>query len=629
LENCYMIRINDRVAVRVLGYVTSVLLSMLSVSALAQSCAASDIPESPWGIAPGNVATSALANTNSWIKDIAPQTGIQWLRGGIPNITIYNNIVGAGSCLNVAGILFRGVSYTPPGGSVATAITFYSPTDPIWTSYLNERFTTFQGIKYWEVWNEPPGFNELGQRLNTPAEYKDIVVSARKAANLAGRTDVKLGLAARSNNLAWLSTTIDSAVTAGVVDPDFKIDFVTLHPYEIVGSLDRGFEGMYMSIVPTLRKMLAARGGAVSTNLPVWFTEFGAEAVPRVGEDDVTPEYQSDVLIKASTMGVAQGVAHLHWFEGIDAESRTYGLLGGVAGARTPRPSFYALQALISHLGKQPQYLGWVVIGKRYGFIFNGGLSGPAAGKKVLVTWAPEGVVDAVQLGLPHSIVNPRTGVAVAGTVVKPKPGAAPAIIYGDSPDLIALATKAVANKTRPFLWGGNFTASKFVEVTSPASINVGAQSIEKGLHWRTKRYTPLVIGTETVRDARESTAQLFTVDPNFLSYDKVKIRVTAQFRRNAVQRDPNVVPFFNFKYEGLPSPTSGATFRTVSNSFTPISDSTQWMTKSWIVDEPQFVGLFGDHFRFDSDALKFSEYSIRSVKIEKCSKLVAPTPPC
>jgi hypothetical protein len=80
-----------------------------------------------------------------------------------------------------------------------------------------------------------------------------------------------------------------------------------------------GAEAVYMHIVPSVRKMLAAQDPA-KVNAPIIFTEVGCDTSKGVNR-------QANALIKVYTMGIAQGVACIEWFEGMDGDSGPMGLL--------------------------------------------------------------------------------------------------------------------------------------------------------------------------------------------------------------------------------------------------------------------------------------------------------------
>ena len=170
------------------------------------------------------------------------------------------------------------------------------------------------------------------------------VVAAYDAAKAADPT-CQVGLSIQSQNVNWIEQTIE----AGAKD---HFDFIAVHPYETLGVVESdGWEAEFMSIVPTIRKMLARRNPA-RANVPIWFTEIGRDA----GKDEKS---QATALVKAFTMGIAQGVTRINWFEGKDGDSGPMGLLRGDG---TPRPAYKAMSNLTRYLGPNPRYIGWVLL---------------------------------------------------------------------------------------------------------------------------------------------------------------------------------------------------------------------------------------------------------------------------
>lgn len=115
-----------------------------------------------------------------------------------------------------------------------------------------------------------------------------------------------------------------------------------------------------------------------------------------------------------------------------------------------------------------------------------------------------------------------------------------------------------------------------------------------------------MTIDGEPARDISGGPGQSFTVDPNFLAYDTVPIRVEVELRRNG-----DASAGLNLKYESVSGYRSTGEWYTI-----PAGDG--WQTKSWDIEDPQFVGKWGYQFAFDSDSTMFSNYSIRSVTVTK-----------
>ncbi|MGB7328725.1 MAG: hypothetical protein WBD31_27855 [Rubripirellula sp.] len=446
-----------------------------------------------------------------------------------------------------------------------------------WSKYVSKIVKHSQGkVKRWEVWNEPPNFTGKEQ---TPADYAKIVVSAYDAAKAAD-PDCLVGLAAKSVHVNYLQQVIQ----AGAKD---HFDFITLHPYEVLSGVadNVGTEPLFMHIVPTVRKMLAAQNRA-KVDVPILFTELGCDL--NKGAD-----VQAHALVKAYTMSIAQGVACVHWFEGIDGDSGPLGLLDRNA---QPRPAYTAMAQMIRYLGQHPDYQGWVPLKSRhFGFVFQG------TDAPVLIAWGRNGSTDVVDFGQTVQVVNPITGNL---TRAESYELTTTPILVSEFPE--TLLTQARANKSKPLPWGGDFSQAK------SASITMGDTPIEKGLH--------TLSGTDVARavigyggSARAGSmpgGNMFVVDPEFMSYTTEPIEITAVVRRNEANDNSG----FKLVYES----TDG--FKTAGNWYT-VPDNKQWHTVSWKIDDPQFVSYWGYNFSLVSDGNVYNKYYIQSVSVTKSSK--------
>lgn len=446
-----------------------------------------------------------------------------------------------------------------------------------WSTYVSEIVKHCKGkVKRWEVWNEPPNFTGRDQ---TPADYAKIVVSAYDAAKAAD-PDCLVGLAAKSVHVNYL----EQVIKAGARD---HFDFITLHPYEVLNGIadNAGTEAVFMHIVPTVRKMLAAQNPA-KANAPIIFTELGSD-VGKKGADT-----QAHALVKAYAMGIAQGVACIQWFEGMDGDSGPMGLLQSNG---SPRPAYTAMAQLIKHLGQHPAYLGWVLLnGRDYGFAFQG------ARGAVLVTWAPPGKPDRVDFGQAVQVVNPLSG--ESATVTAYDLTAAPVLALGVPESLLA---QAKANKTRPLPWGGDYSQAKSVSIT------MGERNLEKGLHTLSGAAVAEAVlaygGSARAGDVPGG--NMFVVDPEFMCYTTEPIEITAVVRRNAANDNAG----FKLVYES----TRGLK----SLGWYTVPDNKQWHTITWKIDDAQFVNYWGYNFSLNSDGNRYNKYLIQSVTVRKLNK--------
>lgn len=439
---------------------------------------------------------------------------------------------------------------------------------PAWAKYVTEVAKHVKGkVKYFEVWNEPP--NGTGKN-QTPADYAKIVVSAYDAAKAVDPTCM-VGLAAKSVHVNYL----DQVINAGAKN---HFDYIVLHPYEVLNGIadNAGTEAVFMSIVPTVRKMLAAQNPA-KVNVPIIFTELGSDA--KKGADN-----QAHALVKAYTMAIAQGVTCIEWFEGMDGDSGPMGLLDHKA---VPRPSYTAMAQMIQHLGQHPTYLGWVLLnGKDYGFVFQG----PKG--TVLSTWAPKGTPDHVDFGQAVQIVDPLTG--TASTVTAHDLTIAPILVLGVPDNLVK---QAQSNKNLPFSWGGDYTNAKSV------SVAMGEQNTEKGLHTGSGNAiaAAVVAYGGSARAGNLPGGNVFIVDPNFLSYTSTPIEITMIVRRDPANHPANL----HLEYESTTGYKKAPAYE--------VPDNTEWHTASWKITDSQFVNMWGFNFRFNKGG-----YLVQSVTVTK-----------
>lgn len=446
-----------------------------------------------------------------------------------------------------------------------------------WSKYARELATHLKGrVSDYEIWNEPP--NGIG-RNQTAADYAKIVVAAYDAIKAVDPT-ARVGLSAKSAHITFLEQTI----AAGAKD---HFDFITLHPYEVLNGIadNTGSESVYLHIVPTVRTMLAAKNPA-KANVPIIFTELGSDSKKGA-------EHQAHALVKAYTMGIAQGVECIQWFEGRDGDSGPMGLIDGKG---KPRPAYTAMGAMIAEFGHAPRYLGWLLLNERdYAFVFQGAKS------TLLVTWAPKGKADRVDFGQAVEFLDPLTGSATTAQAFELT--VAPIIVRNVPAALVATAK---ANRAKPIPWGGDYSNAETVSIT------FGETTKEEGLHTRSGSdvAAAVVAYGGSARAGNVPGGNVFIVDPNFLSYTATPIEITAVVRRNTANDNAG----FKLVYEGP------AGFKTAGGWHT-IPDNKQWHTVKWTVNDPQFVNYWGYNFALESDGDKFNKYFLQSVSVRKLKK--------
>ncbi len=509
------------------------------------------------------------AHSSRWIERWMPQMaaiGITMYRSANPN-----QIAFLDKCHMHFGCLLYGL---PPGDKEPWGLPVHDLSG--WRKYVINQVKQFKGrVKYWEIWNEPP--NGIG-RGQTAADYAKVLNVAYEAVH-AVDPDGLVGIAAKSVDINWLYQTIKAGG---------RFDWITLHPYETAGCVitHPGTEMVYLQIVKTLRKMLADLRPA-QIHCPIIFTELGCAAGGQWGPrlpGFTAPQAQAHAVVKFYTMGIAQGVDCIEWFEGMDGDSGPMGLL---EYSGKPRPAYTAYGQMVKYLGKYPKYLGWVMLDKtNYAFVFRG------ASRTVLITWASSWAGSRVNFGRQVRIVNPITGHVreAAGCHLT----VAPIFVDGVPENLVLQAT---SNKDKPFPWGGNYTNARSVSIT------FGRTNVSKGLHTKSAKTVAMdvVAYGGSARSGGVPGGNVFMVDPNFLSYTSTPIEISVVVRRNQ-QNSPSSIML---NYES----TSG--FKNTSRYDIP--DNKRWYTAKWKITDSQFVNMWGFNFTMNSGS-----YDIKSVTVTK-----------
>ena len=500
----------------------------------------------------------------SW--GVQPEEGV-WSWTTLDDRLTYLESLGVSS-----GILFNGLpkwnTKDQKGGLPLNSL-------PEWSAMVGETVKHTKGrVTHFECWNEPPNGTK-----NAPAsDFAKVVVATYNAAK-AANPDALVGLAAKSAHITYL----DQAIKAGAKG---HYDYITLHPYEVLGCVisHPGTEPLFLSIVPTVRKMLKAQDPA-KLDVPVILTEVGYDV--KHGKHGLSGvDLQAQAVLKVYVMGMAQGMACIQWFEGMDGDSGPLGLLDNKG---VKRPSYLALANLIQQLGRHPTYLGWVMFnGRHYGFVFQG-----AAGT-VLATWAATLKPEEIDFGQEVQIVDPPTGTVTRAA--KRQLSIAP-ILVADVPE--RLVAEAKANKGKPIPWGGDFSAATEV------SVSFGETYVEKGLHTMAADSIAadvIAYGGNARAGEMPKGGNVFVVDPNFLSYDTVPIEITALVKRNAKGDKASLA----LEYESTSGYKKPAPFEIPE-------DATQWHKATWRIDDCQFVNTWAFSFRFGQ-----GKYALQSVTVTK-----------
>jgi fibronectin type 3 domain-containing protein len=464
-----------------------------------------------------------------------------------------------------------------------------TPAELSWySSYVTQSVQHLKGqVAQWEIGNEPQNSNI------SPAGYAAIVETAYNAAK-AVDPNAQIGLSVASADVNY----IQQVIQAGAAN---HFDFIIVHPYELAGTISDGEEADYLHVVSTIHTMLAAVDPS-KANAPVWVTEVGIAATPGNMPQLVS---QAQNLWQDYTMGIAEGFAHIDWFDAQGADPYDDGLL---TASGTPNPAYYALQSLTGQLGTDPNYLGWVQLnGTDYGFVFQG------ASGIVMATWAPPGNPNTVNFGQNVQVlsVDSSTGnidtTTTSSYALQPE---TPILVSGLSATNSIVVT-AEADANQPLPWNGNHTNSTSVSVT------LGATNTENGVHQldATSTSTAATFDGTPARFAGISPYQTFAVDPNFLAYTPTPIEISV-----VVGSAPGAGASFDLTYES----TDPSKFSTVGPNY--ITDDGAWHTLNFAIYDDQFDSIYGYNFGLSSDSTSESQYYIQSVTVTKLPVIAAPS---
>ncbi len=256
---------------------------------------------------------------------------------------------------------------------------------------------------------------------------------------------------------------------------------------------------------------------------------------------------------------------------------------------------------MISLLGPEPRYLGWLDLGKGgYGFLFEGRQG------KVLAAWSPAGKQYQTKFSTEVRVTDLAgrpSSLAAGGELPLTK---SPVFITGLPADL---AQQARANLGKPYPWGGDYARAKVV------TCRLGATNIDDGLKQVNPRTTVAVNGlAETCRRTDFADPALhseghyvyFRVDPLFVPYGTKELEITMVAKRLA----PGKAAGMNLCYESVKGYTGAQGWWTI-----PQDD--QWHEHAWKVSDASFVGQWGWIFRFDAISSP-NEFLIREVRVGK-----------
>jgi len=458
-----------------------------------------------------------------------------------------------------------------------------------WSVFTREAMKRYKDdIQYWEIWNE---FNGSFSEGGTPEIYADLVTRAYDEAQKID-PKLKIGMTVANFDVGFL----DRSIKAGAKG---KFDFICVHPYENLGSLEHGGDMGFLSLAGSLRKMLKDNGE--DPNMPLWITEIGVQSTvkPNAERDAV----QADRLVMCYVISIVQGFGNVFWFE---ARGPSYGHNtdhGIIRHDWSKRPVYHAYKEMTTLLGPLPEYLGWVDLDGGLGFVFQGA-DGP-----VLSAWAPH----ASKKKHPVALSDGMKVLDVTGKPVNASGSHAltrsPVWVTG-LPD--AMVAKAKANKAKPFPWGKDWAKEKV------AKVMVGATNQEAGIRMnKPDKTTEVVHGLDwsarkSVRKkGGEHNYMYFRADPTFVGFGNNKLAITVVARRD----DPKQKANMSLLYESLNGYTDAK--KNGKQDRFQLPEGEEWTEHTWVVDDANFVGAWGWNFRTDANGSP-GDFQIKEVRVEK-----------
>ena len=543
---------------------------------------------SPWGVASGAEWFSAFPIFNPMLK----KAGVRWLRGfyewqiiqprqGSWNFTLPDRLLkdAQANGLHLTGVL----AYFAPGASAAGSTRrFPIKNIQFWRDYVAGMVGRYQSdIKYWEVWNE---FNGSFAENGTPAIYAELV---REASLAAKRIDpgAKIGLSVANFDVRF----IDAAIKAGAGD---HFDYICIHPYEILERLSDHGEPAFLGMATTLRTML--KSNHQPDDIPLWITEIGAPAPIR--RDDVPDKVQAAQLAKAYLLAIASGFRRVFWFEARGPSYGNGGDLGLIRSDMTPRPSYDALGLLTRVLGPEPRPAGWLDLGDGgYGFLFD------TQDSPILAAWSPG--TRNISLTFDGNVqLSTLAGEQLLLPAGKPFTLTSAPVLIGSLP--AALVAKARLQRALPYPWGGDHSGAAIV------TAQLKADNVESGV--RQVRPDTTVADAESRRtDISRADGEghyvYFWVDPQFAPLGTTALEITAVVRRKA----PDTTAGMIIDYESDKGYV-GSEYRTI-----PEGDG--WQQVSWTVQDANFVGTWGWHFRLNAISSP-NDFFVKEIRVRKAS---------
>jgi len=475
--------------------------------------------------------------------------------------------------ISVSGLIFGS-----PKWAAASGHAFAMDHLDDWGNYANALAARYKDrVHYWEIWNE--GNAAFNDGHNSAADYARLVSAAYEGVKKAD-PHALIGLSVASFDAPYIGLT---ALAQAANGKPGQFDYICIHPYETLGNLnDPDGEIPYLWMTKMLRDELKATAPN-RVNVPVWITEIGRPVDQNVSEQDA-----ARAMVKSYIMAMAQGISHICWFEAQDpvGEQQGYGLLRRDG---TQRPAYTAMKSMTGALGETPKYLGWLALGqgnRGYGFLFQGA-TGPT-----LVLWMPADMTDkGISFTGDVQSIDPLTGTATplkAGQTLEL--GNLPLLITGVPNDLVA---QAQSNASKPFPWGGDYSAA------STVSSEFGAKPKANGVYQTHPMDTPVHAFDDgssgiVVQGDLGYSAQFYT-HPSFANVMTRDYYIRVTFRR--------ITPGnlgWNFHYEVADS--EAKTPMHSNGGWFSAGPDMGWQTHTWHVTDASFSKMWAYDFSINPE---------------------------
>jgi hypothetical protein len=453
--------------------------------------------------------------------------------------------------------------------------TFTEKDIPFWQEYVKEVTERYKNdITTWEI-----AFPEI--KNITPAMYAKIVINSY---NTAKKTDPNLRIGINCSNLDLQF--LDAVIKSGAAD---HFDFISMQLYDnLLSIIEDNGESDFLTISSKIRKIL--KNNRQKKKIKLLITGIG---YPLTNKRELAEKtLQAEAIVKAYTLSIAQGFQHIYWYEprGDIKTENNYGL---IKDNWVPRPAYYALKTMISLLGKDPIYLGWLKTGKEgYGFLFHGTYS------KILIAWSRIGEKNHLLFSTPVTTQNIRGEKNEIPANKKIMLTKEPILIYNLPENY---TKKADINLNKPFPWKINYWNSP------TASCRLAATNIDLGIEQINPHTTKIV--NEQFQSYRETTekqnSMSFLLNSAFTSASGKNLKITIVAKCADINKSITLSMF----YESL----KGYVY---SKEQFKISKQKGWHSYTWTVKDANFIGGWGWNIRINAKNQK-ALFDIKKITVQ------------